>query len=69
MVEVRWRGLGYTTAVCSGWCDMDQEKIIDKIKKCLALAKSDNPHEAATALRQAQKLMEQHNLTEQDISL
>ena len=48
---------------------MEHEKIIDKIKKCLALSNSDNPHEAAAALRQAQKLMEMHNLTELDISL
>ena len=32
---------------------MEQEKIIGKIKKCLALAKSDNPHEAAAGMRQA----------------
>lgn len=39
------------------------EKILGKIKKCLALAQSDNPNEAATALRQAQALMAQHGLT------
>ena len=48
---------------------MEQEKIIGKIKKCLALAKSDNPHEAAAGMRQAQKLMELHNLSALDISL
>ena len=30
-----------------------QRDIIERIKKCLALAKSSNPNEAATALRQA----------------
>ena len=32
---------------------MDQEKIIDKICKCLRLSESCNPNEAASALRQA----------------
>ena len=35
----------------------DQDKIIGKIKKCLALSKSSNPHEAAIALGQAEKMM------------
>lgn len=38
---------------------MDKETAIKKIQKCMALAKSSEPHEAAAALRQAQKLMEQ----------
>ena len=33
--------------------DPTTQKALDKIKKCLALAQSDNPNEAATALRQA----------------
>lgn len=45
----------------------DKEAIIAKIKKCLNLAKSSNEHEAAVALRQAQKLMEQHGVTDFDI--
>lgn len=48
---------------------MDRETAIQKIKKCLALSKSPNPHEAAAALRQAQKLMEAHQLDEGDIDL
>lgn len=44
-------------------------RTIDKIKKCLRLAKSDNPGEAAAALRQAQKLMAKHNLSSSDIEL
>lgn len=39
-------------------------KILDKIKKCLALSTSPEPHEAAAALRQAQKLMAMHGVDE-----
>ncbi|ALS60702.1 DUF2786 domain-containing protein [Pandoraea norimbergensis] len=42
----------------------DHSKILDKIKKCLALSASCNEHEAEAALRQARKLMEAHGLTE-----
>lgn len=42
---------------------MDREKILDKIKKCLALSQSPEPAEAAAALRQAQKLMELHGIS------
>lgn len=45
----------------------DHDKIIDKIKKCLALSASSNEHEAAAALRQARALMEKHGLTDLDI--
>lgn len=45
-----------------------REKIIDKIKKCMALAKSSNEHEAAAALRQAQKLMQAHGISDLDMS-
>lgn len=48
---------------------MTRQEILEKIKKCLRLAKSDNANEAATAMRQAQKLMEQHNISEVDIAL
>lgn len=44
-----------------------EDKILGKIKKCLALSKSDNPHEAASALRQAQKLMEKHGVSNLDL--
>lgn len=46
---------------------MDKSKALDKIKKCLALSKSSNPHEAAAALRQAQKLMHAHDITEREL--
>lgn len=47
----------------------DNQKILDRLKKLLALAKSTNPNEAATALRQAQKLMAEHALTATDIEM
>lgn len=48
---------------------IDRDKVLDKIRKCLALGKSPNEHEAAAALRQAQKMMAAHNLTEEDVGL
>jgi hypothetical protein len=44
------------------------EKIIIKIQKLLALAGSPNEHEAALALSKAQALMEEHNISMEDIS-
>lgn len=40
------------------------EGVLRRIKKCLALSGSPNPHEAATALAMAQKLMAAHNISE-----
>ncbi|GKT19761.1 DUF2786 domain-containing protein [Acidovorax sp. SUPP2522] len=48
---------------------MTRDEALDKIRKCLALAASPEPHEAAAALRQAQKLMAQYGLTEMDVTL
>lgn len=45
----------------------NRDKILDKIKKCLALSASSNEHEAEAALRQARKLMEAHGITDLDI--
>jgi Protein of unknown function (DUF2786) len=45
---------------------MPNERILDKIRKCLALSTSSNPHEAQSAMRQAQKLMEMHGMTTKD---
>ncbi|WP_018608173.1 DUF2786 domain-containing protein [Uliginosibacterium gangwonense] len=45
----------------------EQQRIIERIKKCLALAESDNPNEAATALRQAQALMRKYAINESDL--
>ncbi len=47
----------------------NNEKILDKLKKLLALSKSDNPHEAAVALQRAQKLMSAYGITQHDIAL
>lgn len=43
---------------------MDIDRILERIKKCIALASSSNEHEAAAALRQAQALMRKHNITQ-----
>lgn len=48
---------------------MNKEKILDKIKKCLALSKSANEHNAAQALKQAQALMEKYEVNAVDIAL
>lgn len=48
---------------------MNNERIIRKIKHCLALSQSSNADEAATALRQAQKLMQMHNISERDTNV
>lgn len=45
---------------------MNRDQTIRKIQRCLRLAASSNPHEAAAALRQARKLMDQYGLTEVD---
>ena len=48
----------------------ESEKYLAKIKKLLNLARrSSNPHEAATALNQAQALMHKHKLSQTDIDL
>lgn len=44
-------------------------KALDKIKKCLRLATSSNANEAAAALRQAQKLMAIHGVTNDDVAM
>lgn len=45
----------------------DISKALEKIKKCLAMAASSNANEAATALRQAQVLMQKYDISETDI--
>uniref|UniRef100_UPI0009E92407 DUF2786 domain-containing protein n=1 Tax=Methylogaea oryzae TaxID=1295382 RepID=UPI0009E92407 len=46
---------------------MDKDKALAKIKKCLRLAASANANEAATAMRQAQALMEQYGIEHSDV--
>jgi hypothetical protein len=36
---------------------MDKKNILEKIKKCMALSKSSNEHEAAQEMKQAQVLI------------
>lgn len=48
---------------------MNKKTVIEKIKKCLALSKSANQHEAAAALRQAYILMEKYNIDADDAEL
>lgn len=48
---------------------MSNQKILEKIKKLMAMAGSSNKHEAATALRQAQILMEKHGINQSAIDL
>lgn len=44
------------------------EKIMERIKKLLELANSDNKNEAELAARRAQELITKHNLTERDLT-
>lgn len=48
---------------------MSNERILDKIRKCLALANDSrgNPTECENAMRQAQALMAKHGFTEMDV--
>lgn len=47
----------------------NSERILDKIKKCFALSKSNNPNEAAIALRQAKALMEKYAIDTTDVMI
>lgn len=48
---------------------MTRDEALAKIKKCLSLGKSSNPHEAAAAMRQAQKLMAAFDLDPDAVEL
>lgn len=48
---------------------MDKQAVLEKIKKCLALSKSANEHEAAQAMKQAQVLMKKYEVDAVDIVL
>lgn len=45
----------------------EKDRIIDKVKKLLALSRSSNEHEAGLALENANKLLMKHNLEMADI--
>ena len=46
----------------------ERERILDRLTKLLAMSKSPNSNEAATAKRMADSLMKKHRLTEADVS-
>jgi hypothetical protein len=46
----------------------DKEKIVDKIRKLLALSESSNEHEAMLAMENANKLLMKHNLEMSDVN-
>lgn len=48
---------------------MNRAAIIAKVRKCLALAASDNEHEAALALERARALMAEHGIADDDVAL
>jgi hypothetical protein len=45
----------------------DLDKVIDRVRKLMALADSDNPNEAATAAAAAQRLIDLHRLSQTQI--
>jgi hypothetical protein len=47
----------------------DLDRVIRKIKHCLALSTSSNEHESAAAMRQAKKLMDKYRLTEMEVEM
>ena len=44
------------------------DRVLDRLAKLLALSKSSNPHEAATASRMAGEIMRKHDLKEADVA-
>ena len=49
--------------------DTKKSKAIEKVKKLLALGDSTNPHEAAIALKKAQRLIEEFKISNDDLDL
>jgi len=47
---------------------MTRDKVIERIRKLLALSTSSNKNEASTASSHARRLMERHGLTEADVT-
>jgi hypothetical protein len=48
---------------------MIDQKIINKLQKLLALSASDNENESALAMKKAEELMREHNLSVADVAL
>ena len=47
----------------------NEEAVLERIRKLLALSDSSNPNEAAAALARAQKLMQMHGISDKELSL
>lgn len=60
------RAAGVSSAEGDGVAPTVAGRVIDKVRRLLALAGSDNPHEADAAMQQARRLMLEHNLRERD---
>lgn len=60
------RAAGAPTAAGGDATPSAAAKVIDRVRRLLALAGSDNPHEADAAMQQARRLMLEHNLRERD---
>jgi hypothetical protein len=60
------RAAGVSPARGDGAAPTDAARVIDKVRRLLALAGSDNPHEADAAMQQARRLMLEHNIRERD---
>jgi len=46
----------------------ERQKVLDRIKKCLALSKSPNMHEASLALQRARELMEKYSVDDDELA-
>lgn len=49
--------------------EQNHEALMDRLKKLLEMSKSSNPNEASIALKRAQKLMKEHQLSLEDVSM
>ncbi|MCI1796572.1 DUF2786 domain-containing protein [Acetobacter lovaniensis] len=48
---------------------MSKKAIMERLKKLMALSRSSNVHEAAAAMERATQLMQEHQITEDDLVL
>lgn len=53
-----------TTCLDEGWGEEEENPILRKIKKLMALSSSGNPHEAEEAMLKARELLLKHNIDE-----
>lgn len=60
------RAAGVSSTPGDGAAPSEAGRVIDKVRRLLALAGSDNPHEADAAMQQARRLMLEHNIRERD---